>query len=134
MSNAPRVWAPSLEHRYGSGVGSPAGRLKAVAWNGAIASAVMTHGEMQVERSSPGTARARHLPALDVACRPVVEEAEPHICHSRVDGNRFAPCIARADQDPESKFEIEASVGPKRTSLPFMHWPWGRGMLRADPD
>ena len=107
--STPPSWRSAASSRCGSGAGSPAGRANAVVRNGASASAVTTQGETVVAkffaRNGPSGCV---FPGLDVARRPVVEQAKPkHVLACASDRNRHAQLRGRADVEAELELVIE---------------------------
>jgi hypothetical protein len=79
--------------------------------NGAMASAVMIHGERKVEKLFKERSKRRGLPALDIAGRPVVEQAEAgDVVPGFGDRDGRADVIARPDPDADLHFVIQVAA------------------------
>ena len=106
--------------RCGSGCGSPAGRGGCATRNGSSASAVTIHGDTVepklLPRNGPSGCR---FPLLDVARRPVVDEAEPERCARRPRRSGSArPGGCRARPRPPARARSRA-CGTGRSSAPL---------------
>ncbi len=122
---------PSRRASRASGAGSPSGRGGCGMRNGASASGVTTQG-LIVVREVLGQERAERLvfPGLDVARRPVVQQAEAGDVLGRlVDRDGPAQRVAGPDPDAELQLVVEPlRHGPKLGSAApgGLRWPFGR--------
>ena len=102
----------SSSRRYGSGCGSPAGRAKAGTRKGASASSVTTQGLTEVAKLLARNGPERLvLPLLQVARRPVVEQAQAEeLALGLGERDRLAERVARADEGAHLELVVERAA------------------------
>ena len=118
--------------RYSSGAGSVTERAGIGTRNGSSASEVTTHGEMR-GRKVLGEERPQRLvlPRLDVARRPVVQQAESEDPRRRLGGgHRRAERVAAAEKDAEFEFVVER---PRHARIPAPMQPGGADLAARAP-
>ena len=114
-----------------SGAGSPSGRGGWAVRKGASASGVTIQGETVVAKFLARNGPERLvLPGLDVARRPVVQQAVAGDVLGRLaDRDRAAQRVAGADPDPELELVVQVAAGAEARAPPRpgrLRWPFGR--------
>ena len=128
--------AGSASSRYGSGRGRAAGRLDAGRASSA-ASGDDPRRDRRRERLAEERAERHVLPGLDVAGRPVVDQADAeHVPANASTGDRRAARRARADDEAHLGLDVEPPGRPEdRPRRPAVRrWPRGRRTGDAGDD